>query len=528
MRRRRTRTYDAPGNPPPFPDRLGLEWVVVFLCGCALYAATCAPDVLEGDAGAFQFRAVQFPSSDVKDTVALVNRHLVYLAIAKAFTWLPIGNPAYCVNLVSSCFGAMALANVFVIVRILTASRWAAAIGALSVALGHTFWMHAAVAECLTLCAAFLTAELLVLTVFARTGKGIWFISLGLINGLAISNHMMAALGTPVYALLAIVWWQRGRLRASSILGFAVTLLAGAGIYLSLVIQTMIRTGEVIGVVVSATTGNWPAANLNVGASMILRVLGYVALQYPTLLCILGIVALWAKPLYSRDILARWALVGVLGVHFVFAARYPVPDQFAFFVPFYAAFGVMIGLGARDVIRRWRPVRWVCLVLAIAPVGVYFSLPALARRFAPELFTGDVYFCEPYAAYCDPYVHFLRPWQCGNDGPRRHAEAVFDALPPDAVLVADFVSGTSLSYLQAVEGERPDVTLTFSHRPFPIATFLRASGSPPPPRWTRPVYAVGDKGRYVPPPLDRGFRFVREGVLYRVDTPERWPNVAPR
>jgi len=105
---------------------------------------------------------------------------------------------------------------------------------------------------------------------------------------------------------------------------------------------------------------------------------------------------------------------------------------------------------------------------------------------------------------------------------------VFDALPPDAVLVADFVSGTSLSYLQAVEGERPDVTLTFSHRPFPIATFLRASGSPPPPRWTRPVYAVGDKGRYVPPPLDRGFRFVREGVLYRVDTPERWPNVAPR
>ena len=77
----------------------------------------------------------------------------------------------------------------------------------------HTFWAYSVIAECLTLCAAILTGELVLLMVFAGTGRTRWFLAAALLNGVGVSNHMLGGLGTPAYAVLTIVWLYRGRLQ---------------------------------------------------------------------------------------------------------------------------------------------------------------------------------------------------------------------------------------------------------------------------------------------------------------------------
>jgi len=496
------------------PPRLWVDWCIVFLASLVLYVLTCAPDVLMSDSGVYQLRVASFPPTPAKHMPdGLVHIHALYLGLAKVFTLLPVGNIAYRVNLASGWFGAMAVASVFVSARLLTGSRWAATLGALSVGLGHTFWAYSVIAECLTLAAAFLTAELLFLLLFARTGKTRWFLIAALANGLSISNHMMGALATPVYAILAIVWLRRGRLTRTDVLSAIGLWLLGTSIYLFLILRTLLDTGDLLGVIRSATTGPWPATNVSVSASLLAKVGGYLILQYPTLLVLLAVVALWVKPTHEGDRPVKRAIIGVAAIHLVFAMRFPVKDQYVFFVAPYTCLGLLVGLGAWAVIRRWRWTRWAGLVLAVAPVGAYMILPAAARWIGVNPFTRSL-------PYRDPYEFFLKPWQQGNYGVRRFSEEAFEILPENAVLFADTTVAAALLYVQRIEGKRADLTFVWRWEDLPLERFLHQTF---PPRWRKPVYLVATQQPYAPRVLLRDCQIVPKGILYQVEPPKRFP-----
>jgi len=496
------------------PPRLWVDWCVVFVTSLVLYVLTCAPDVLMSDSGVYQLRVAAFPPTPARHmSNELVHIHALYLGLAKVFTLLPVGNIAYRVNLASGWFGAMAVASVFVSARLLTGSRWAAMIGALSVGLGHTFWAYSVIAECLTLAAAFLTTELLFLLLFARTDKTRWFLVAALANGLSISNHMIGTLATPVYAILTIVWLRRGRLSGSDVLAAIGLWLLGTSIYLFLILRTLMESGDLPGVIRSATTGSWPATNVSISASLLAKVGGYLILQYPTLLLLLAIVALWAKPISEGDRPVKRAIIGVAAIHLVFAMRFPVKDQYVFFVAPYACLGLLVGLGAWAVIRRWRWTRWAGLVLAVAPVGVYMVLPGVARWSGLNPFTRSL-------PYRDPYEFFLKPWQHGYYGVRRFSEEAFEILPENAVLLADTTVAAALLYVQRIEGKRPDLTFIWRWRGLPPEQLLHETF---PPRWRKPVYLVATEPPYAPRVLLRDCQIVPEGILYRVEPPKRFP-----
>lgn len=511
-----TSTSDEPAVPP----RLWLDWLVVLVLGLIVYGVTCAPDVLMGDSGVFHLRVAQFPPTPAKYmTDALVQVHAVYLGVAKLFTLLPGRTVPYWVNMASAWFGAVTLANAFVLIRLLTGCRRAAVIGTLSIGLGHTFWAFSVIAECLTLVTACITAELLALTIFARTGGKRWFLLAALINGVSISNHLMGALGMPVYAVLAVVWWRRGRLRGVDLWATIGLWLVGTSVYLFLILRAMVETGQFLRIVRSATTGGWEAANVRIGASLLVKVAAYLGLQYPTLLLGLAWVALRVKPLRDADGPIKWTVVAAAAIQFVFAARYPRPDQYSFFVPFYAIAGVLIGIGTWAVVRRWRWTWWVGLVLAIAPIGVYVVLPGMARRMQLNLFGREI-------PYRDPYEFFLKPWRQGDKGVRRFCEETFEQLPPSAVLFADPTPAGALFYLQEVEGKRKDVKIVFRWDNVPLNSLLIAEPPGFVPRWVRPVYTVDTRPRYAPLPFIRDCTFRKEGVLYRVLPPENMPTTA--
>lgn len=510
----------TPDNSPGIPDadavglppKLWRDAALVFAAGLAVYLATCAPDVLMGDSGVYQLRVPSFPPfPPLKD--ALVQVHPLYLIIAKVFTWLPMWSVAYRVNLVSPLFGAITLASVFVGVRLLTGSRWAAAIGTLSAGLGHTFWAFAVVAECLTLASAFLTTELVALMIFARTGRTRWFMIAALLNGLSISNHMLGALATPVYAVLAVVWVRRGRLTWGEALTAAGLWLFGTGLYLVVILLTLLDTGDLLGVIRSATTGNWPALNVTITPSLVGKVAAYVGLQYPTLLVLLAVVAGWVAPVDERYRPIKWAVFGVVGLLFIFASRYPRPDQYSFFVSCWAAMGLLVGLGAWAMVRRWRWTRWAGVVLAVAPIGVYAVLPDVARRLELNPFTRAL-------PYRDPYEFFLKPWQQGNDGVRRYVSEAFRDLPPDAILFGDPTPAGAFLYVQQIEGQRLDLKFAWIWDDRPLETLLWPTF---PPRWRHPVYTVANDAKYAPAAFVRDCELVPKGVLYEVKPPKHFP-----
>lgn len=496
----------------PLPRGLWLDWLIVFAAALVLYVVTCAPDLLMGDSGVYQLRVPSFPPFPPLHD-ALVQVHPLYLIIAKLFTWLPIGSVAYRVNLVSPPFAAVAVASAFVCVRLLTGSRWAAAIGALAIALGHTFWAFAVVAECLSLGAAFLTTEVLLLILFARTGQTKWYFLAAFLNGLSITNHMMGSLATPVYVVLSIVWIRRERLSWSDAILAGLLWVLGTGLYLWIILRTLLKTGDIAGVIRSATTGNWPALNLRITPSLLGKVAAYIGLQYPTLLIVLLFVALRARVRDASLGPVKWAIVAVAGMQFLFAARYPRPDQYSFFVSFYAVAGMLIGLGAWAVIRRWPWTRWLGVVLAIAPVGVYAVLPTVARQLEFNPFTRAL-------PYRDPYEFFLKPWQQGNTGVRRYVMEAFDILPEKALLFGDPTPAGAFLYVQQVEGKRPDLSFFWRWDGLPFEELILRTF---PPKWRRPVYCVADEVPYAPELFVEDCKLVPEGVLYRVELPRHLP-----
>ena len=92
----------------------------VALAAFILYLSTLAPTVLSRvaedglyDAGLFQIRAYVL-------SISHPTGYPSYLLLAKLFTYLPVGDVAYRVNLASAVFGAVAVFLVFVVARQIT------------------------------------------------------------------------------------------------------------------------------------------------------------------------------------------------------------------------------------------------------------------------------------------------------------------------------------------------------------------------------------------------------------------------
>ena len=74
--------------------------------------------------------------------------YISYVLAAKAFTLLvPFGNEAFRVNLFSLVCGALSIAGVQLLARRCGAARWAASVGALTLAAGAGFWFYATFAK---------------------------------------------------------------------------------------------------------------------------------------------------------------------------------------------------------------------------------------------------------------------------------------------------------------------------------------------------------------------------------------------
>src|SRR5687768_15446425 len=119
----------------------GKAWILVLFLAGIVYVISLAPGPVWQDNGLIQCRVLR---RDLFGQLGLALSHPLYYVIAIAFQALPFGESAYRTNLVSAVFGAITVANIFLLLALMTGRRLPAVAGALSVGVAHTFWQHAA------------------------------------------------------------------------------------------------------------------------------------------------------------------------------------------------------------------------------------------------------------------------------------------------------------------------------------------------------------------------------------------------
>jgi len=486
-------------------------YLAVFCVAGTLYAVSCAPGALWQDSGLIQLRVWH---NDVEGFLGLAISHPLFYLVAIPSKLIPFGSFAHRVNLVSALAAAVAVANLYLLVRLWVGKEVPALVAAATLALSHTFWQHASIAETYTLWTALFLGELVVLLQYSRTGRVRCLCALGLLNGLAVAVHMLAVIPLACYAILLVVMVLKGRLRLSDVGVVVLLWIVGALPYEFLIVRRMLQSGEVLATLASAAFGDrWQSDVLNTAVSwrIVKENVLLVALNFPTpnvLLPVIGGFALWRMRSVSAF---RGILAALLALFFLFAFRYTVADRYAFFIPFYAVVCVLTGAGVHCVCRHLsHPAVAAGIVgAALLPVAVYAVAPTIARRVNFAIGTrADL-------ADRDDYRYFLRPWKTGEDGPARFARKALDAVGPDAVIYADTTTVAPLLLVQEVEGRRPDVKI--------VTGIVSSRGAPPYDAdsfkqllESRPTYVTSNQPGYAPRFVLGGYDLRRTGPLWQV------------
>lgn len=194
---------------------------LIWLSAFALYVRTLAPSLLWGDSAEFQVLSYTLGMTHPSG-------YTTHIFIGKLFTLFPLGNIAWRVNLMSAFFGALAVAQVYLVVRIFTRWRAAALAAAFLLALSEGFWWRALLAESYATAASMIASVWLLTLLWNRSGRWPYLFIAGLIGGLSVGVHSTVVM-TAASVLVTMILLARKRsdwlgASAGAILGLALTL----------------------------------------------------------------------------------------------------------------------------------------------------------------------------------------------------------------------------------------------------------------------------------------------------------------
>jgi hypothetical protein len=497
---------------PKVYNNLKSGYFTVFVIATVLYVLTCAPSVVWQDSGVIQYRVWH---NDIQGRFGLALSHPLYYIIAIAVKYIPLGEFAYRINVFNAVISALAVANMYLLLRLWVGGTFAAWLGAVTLALSHTFWRHAAIPETYNLAVALLLAELIMLLQYARTSRKMYLYFLALLNGLAIANHMLASIAFICYLVLIVIFLVKKQIKLRDLVIMVLLWIVGALPYEYLIIKNVLQSGDFWGTLASAAFGaRWRGDVLNttLTVQIIKENLMYLVLNFPTPNLLLVVVGIWSLYALSPK---RWfahVLTALSIIYFVFAFRYTVPDRYAFFSPFYCLVSILIGLGAYTYLGESSiRIAYVFAICSLVAIPAYILAPKIAKGLEIKIGSGRV------IAYRDNDTYFLWPWKMGYTGAEKFGiEALFSVKPP-AIIYADATTAPPLLYAQEVMKRRQGVDIKI------ISSIGSSENSPEFNEKTigkllskRNVYVVSPVKGYCPDFLLRQYDFEPAGVLWHV------------
>ncbi len=442
--------------------RARLDWIVgaaLFLLTFFVYLRTLAPSVayLFDDSLEFQLLASRM-------AIAHQTGYPLYSLLIKLATFLPIGDVAYRVNLVSALCGALAIPFIYLAGRLLTHRfmnanngsgeilvRVPALIAALVFAFGETFWSQAVVAEVYTL-QALLTAILLWLVLRwsaacerAASDQKPSLLPIAFWAGLMLTHHRMSVLILPALAVYVLSYDRSFLRQPRTLLKMALVFLLPLLLYAYLPIRGMV-TSSLDGAYQNTPQGflNWVLGtaytvfltqnplNQERDAAYYVNLFLNGFTPIGVMAAIGGFVALFLRAW------REWTLLALgLAVNLVFALTYRVSDVNVFFIPSFLFLALFLAAGLAGLVwfafYEWSN----RLATAFAAVG------ALLLLLLPLFLYGG---------------HYERVDLSNKNDIREYGEAMLSQpLPNDSTLIGILGEMTLVRYLQEVAGLRPDV-----------------------------------------------------------------------
>jgi hypothetical protein len=503
----------------------------------ALYIRTLAPGLLPGDSGELQTLSALLGNTHPTG-------YSIYLLIGKLFTWLPVGDVAYRVNLLSAVMAALTVAGVYLAGRLLVGHRLPALVGAIALAVSSTFWSQAVIAEVYTPGAAFLVAVLGCLLAWDTHGSPRYLFLAGILGGLSLGVHLSVALLAPAAGVFLLLSWWRARGQGRAIWRPALLgALAGAGLMLGafLALDWSAPRANFFDSAVLPSRSAWGYGPNELNTPFERLAFDLSGRQFRSLMFadpgktmprlagryLDGLpreLTLWVIGLASIGLLGllvrRWRVAVLfllaLATYFVYTFNYDLWDLYVFFIPSYVLIAILASAGLGwlvDGLRRLVPrpaARLVvepALALAVVAVGVW---PILTLNVS-SIRTGRPAFNFSGYPASGP----------GTAGLHSQATAVVHSLDRNAIVFTEWHWLYAFYYAAYLEQGRTDL-MFIETIPYNKDSRMAASIIPYVQDHTagHPIYF----GRRQPEMTRAGFTFqpVRIGpmTLYRIEAPQ--------
>lgn len=394
-----TQHLDEPAPSPRWERALGHPYTLAALCGlCALvvYLLTAWKGVggrfMPVDSAGHQYYGrVVGPFNSAW--------HPLYYTI----TWLwermrLAGTRADQITLLSSVMGGLAVSLVFLLCHRLTASRFGAAVAALSLAFGGTFWTQATDAEVYTMQAACVAGVFLLLLRWRDTGRVGWYLGACFLYAQSFGVHLMMGLLLPSFVFLVFSTdpgvVRRPGATALVVLFVAAGLAQYAGGYLQDWPHEHLAWGvdaprDLDGYVWTVFGDHWKGAMFAYKPSeMLLDRFPLFLWLWNLQASLVGVaLAIGGLPhLFRRDQKGAYALVLGAILTAVYAISYDVIDPDVFLIPVYVLLAPSVAAAAAWLLAWVDPRRrWMIPAAAFAWIGalVAFFAPAMAQDHNP-------------------------------------------------------------------------------------------------------------------------------------------------
>lgn len=465
-----------PHDAPRFTSLDALSAGVIGCLAFMLYLRTLAPGLLGGDSGEFQFAAWL-------GGFAHPTGYPLYLLLGRLWTHvLPVGDPAWRLNLFSAAWAALAVGVMYCLALqlwLLLARRerpvWPGRLAALSAAalwaVSPTLWSQAVIAEVYTLNAALLAALLLALARWAATARLGWLYAAAALFGLGLAHHRTTILWLPPIVLFAwSVIRQRG-LRLSCPDGGALRRQGG-------LLALLVGLPLLFYAYIPLTATHTPYLHVQVGPEQTLELytptvggfLDYVAgrafeSEFRTIGAAIGRLPTDAGRL-PNELTWPGAVAGLIGLGwlarrnrpllaltgggfvtlFSFNLFYGIGDIAVYYIPLYLLGALWIAIGVGELAALVS-----AQVARPSHAGVAFSVCLLVALLPGILATHLL------------IVNYTRVDQSRNDRARAAWQTILaQEIPSAAILVTnDRDEMMPFWYMQYVEGVRPDLTGLF-------------------------------------------------------------------
>ena len=370
-----------------------------------------------------------------------------YTMLGHLFTYLPIGDPAYRINLFSAVMGGAAILTLYALALRLTGSILGAGLGALAFAVGDTFWSQAIIAEVYTLNILFISSVLLLLVLWRDTRRERYLLCACFLMGLSLTHHLTSGLLLPGAAIFVFAVDRKTFVRWKTVLKGAGLFLLGLLPYLYLPIRAsmnppmneadpttrarfweLVNGGELTGVFGTFGPDLIPLRLSFFG--------GYMGDEFSVVLLFLAMFGAVVAVVKDR---AAAAMLGFLFLTWLaYAIEYEIFDFFLYFIPPYLILALFMAFGVAAIFDGVRKL-------------TASSTPALQAAALVLLFSPLFYF-----ALADIRSDYRKVDRSGDLEGREIIEDVAANALPNATILHH---RSTLWYMVLVEERRRDLTL---------------------------------------------------------------------